>query len=269
MRNKDASRKVLDGDFKRQQGASRGRRLSLGRRLLHAAGITYIIAVHVLLAVLVFKTNFLVLAGKTLGMVPPEEWTTSFLRQVLQQAAEDTDVPPHAVILVGDSLIAELPATAIDRRAVNYGLGGDTTHTLLARLPVLRGIATSRAVVLGVGVNDLKYRPVHQIEQDYARLLTRLSTVRMVLAVPVLPVIESGNAARRRPYLRNTTIAILDRGLSRLCAQQTNCRFLNIRPFVTATDRISLYGNDGWHLSAAGANELARLIRNALSTVSP
>ena len=239
--------------------------LSRRRLLLWGAGAGYVLAIHALLVVLLLKTNFLLLAGKTLGWIPPEEWNTPLYAAILAQAEADAGVADGVVILLGDSIMAQLNAQDIADDAVNFGLGGDTTETLDRRLTVLRSIARSRAVVVGVGVNDLKYRQVEQIVRDYRRVLARLATVPRVFVVSVLPVDPAGQAARERPYLRNQTIEAINHGLRMLCRQQMNCRFLDAGPALAASQS-NVYGIDGWHLSAPGRDVLTGFLRQSLTS---
>src|SRR5260370_10858584 len=137
------------------------------RSLLLAAAL-YVVALHGALAVLVLKTNFLQLVGKTLGWLPPEEWSEQMLRSIIEDADRDRSIRPGAVLLIGDSIIGQLDARLIARNAFNFGVGGSTTRTLLARLRVLRSTDSAAAIVLGVGVGDLRFRQVSEILPDYA-----------------------------------------------------------------------------------------------------
>jgi lysophospholipase L1-like esterase len=242
------------------------RRLTRWWRIgLRSAGAGYVVLLHVLLVVLILKTNFLLLAGKTLGLIPPEEWTLQFYAAILAQAEQDARLPPASVILLGDSIIAELNPQEVADDAVNFGLGGDTTNTLYRRLAVLHSIVRSRVVIVEVGVNDLKYRAIGPIVSDYRKVLGRLAAVPRVVVMSVLPVDPAGQAARERPYLQNQTIETLNRGLHILCRQQMNCHFLDAWPAIAASQS-NIFGSDGWHLSDAGRHVLAGLMRNALTS---
>lgn len=221
---------------------------------------TYLVILHAVLLVLVFKTDFLLLAGKTLGFIPPEEFNGELEAIILKQAEQDLAVPAGQVVLVGDSHIARLDGK-LGAGVVNFGIGGDTTRTLSARLPTIRSIQHSRAVVVEVGVNDLKYRAVDQIIMDYAALFGRLPQSAPVLVLSVPPVDPNGSAARHRPYLRNDRIAALNIGIRRVCAAHPQCRFLDAGPALAGQPAWSA---DGWHLSDAGNQVLADLIRGAL-----
>ncbi len=247
--------------------ATSAMKLKLKLTLLIAGG-AYVIFIHAFLIILVLKTDFLFLAGKTLGWIPPEEWAMSLLFRILEQAEQDVDVPSGAVVLLGDSMIAGLDSRLISSDTVNFGIGGDTTRTLYARLPVLRSLTHSEAVIVGVGVNDLKYRSLEQIAHDYGMLLHRLALQPRVIILSVLPVDEAGEAARSRSYLRNEQIRLLNRLLRGECRKQENCRFLDAWPAFTAADgsapRLGLYDKDGWHLSEEGSRVLAATIRRSL-----
>jgi lysophospholipase L1-like esterase len=162
---------------------------------------------------------------------------------------------------MGDSIAAEVDPLLIATDAVNFGIGGDTTRTLAARLPTLRSVTHGRAVVIEVGVNDLKYRPVDAIERDYDALLAQIGGRLPIVALSVLPVDEAGFAARKRRYLRNNLISELNRAIGNACKQHANCRFVDA--WSAMQDR-SNYGEDGWHLSYAGVHKLAAIIARAL-----
>ncbi len=222
--------------------------------------LTYLIVLHAVLVVLVFKTDFLLLTGKTLGFIPPEEFNSQLQAIILQQAEQDLSLPAGEVVLVGDSHIERLDGK-LGAGAVNFGIGGDTTRTLRARLPTLRSVQLSRAVVVEVGVNDLKYRPVEQIVPDYDALFGRLPASVPVLVLSVPPVDPNGAAARHRAYLRNDRIAALNAGIGQVCAAHPQCRFLDAGPALLARP---CWSADGWHLSEVGDRVLVGLVQDAL-----
>jgi hypothetical protein len=91
------------------------------RVTLLIAGGVYVILIHAILIILVLKTNFLFLSGKTFGWIPPEEWTIPLLLRTLAQAEQDLNVPSGAVVLLGDSMIARLSPKLITPDTVNFG----------------------------------------------------------------------------------------------------------------------------------------------------
>ncbi len=97
------------------------------------------------------------------------EQTVAFHRRM------DDCVPDQAVLFIGDSFIQGLCVTEVAAKSINYGIGGDTTEGLLARLPHYPSLNRARAVVVSVGENDLrKGRTPADINLSYGRILARL-----------------------------------------------------------------------------------------------
>jgi lysophospholipase L1-like esterase len=226
--------------------------------------LLYLVALHAVVLILVVKTNFLPLAGKTLGWLPPEEWSEPLDRAIIEQSAHDRDTPSGALIIVGDSIMEGLKPGLIAPDAVNFGLGGITTRMLMVRWPLLRSIDAARLIVIGVGVNDLKYRTPSEIAADYAKLLALTPRVPKI-AVSVLPVDEQTDAMRRRPYLKNEAIRDLNTRIKLACEARPDCRYLDAWPEMLDSGTHQLrgpyHGGDGWHLSDAGGRALAAEIR--------
>ena len=235
---------------------------------MRLAFTAYVAALHVFLLVLVLKTNFWLLAEKTFGWIPPEEWSDGATQRLLARAREDRKRPPGMLVLLGDSLIQQLDETLVADDAINLGISGNTVHNLLLQLPVLRSIETARAIVLAIGVNDLKYRPVSDVARDYGALLDRLSAASKRIVVSVLPVNERSSTVRSRPYLRNSILQSLNHELRSLCDAHEGCFFLDTWPAMLdesgADLRRELAARDGWHLSQSGNRCLARLLVESL-----
>ncbi len=221
-----------------------------------AAVALYFLALHALVLVLLVKTDFSTRAGKTLGLLPPEEFSEPYYRAVLAQAAQAKTVAPGGWLLLGDSIVAGLDAARVAPGAANFGLAGDTVRTLAARLPTLAVLDGATGIVLGVGVNDLKYRQPSEIGAEYAALLAGLPRVPILALLP-LPVDEAGPAARARPYLRNTRIAAVAEAERTACTARPRCT-----PVVAGAVQ---YGPDGWHLLAAGYQALADDIKESIT----
>ena len=126
------------------------------RRYGHAA-VVYAVLLHVLVGVLVGKTDFLTRVGKRLGLVPPEEKVRRARALGGGAGAPRPADAGAALVVLGDSIAEQIDASRLAGDAVNYGIGGDTVRTLLWRLPVLRSVEHARAIVVNIGVNDLMY----------------------------------------------------------------------------------------------------------------
>lgn len=237
------------------------------RSIRRTALLLYLAMLHAALLILALKTNALPLIGKTLGWLPPEEWTEAWYRAVLEQAARARNDPPGRTVLLGDSMIAGLDAGRVAPEAVNFGLSGDTIPTLRARLPTLQTVATARRLVVGIGVNDLKYRAPLRVAADAAALLAALPAGVGVTLLSPLPVDEAAPAARGRPYLRNAGIRVVADGMRAACAARPGCAFVDAWPAIRrdAGGGGAPFGPDGWHLSAAGDAIVAGLLAAALA----
>lgn len=237
----------------------------LGQAILAA----YLILLHVLVVVLVLKTDFLPNLLKTAGYVPLRpEWDHIDAEILVDQLRLDRSVGTGAALLFGDSIMAGVSAGVAGPDVVNFGIGGDTTRILAARLPLYDSVAQSRAVVLEVGVNDLKYRPIPDAIGLYAAILDRLRDRPRVVAVSMLPLDESTTVVRHRLDLRNAAARTFNHALRGICEGRPNCRYLDVWPAMldpaTGGLRAGYHLGDGWHLSDAGGQEMGRLVAEAL-----
>lgn len=233
--------------------------------------VVYGLAVHVLLYVSVWKTNFIFLAQKTLGLAPPEEHELPLYRAMLAWSERDRSVPDGAVLVLGDSMLQNLDPAQLGPDVRSFALGGSTVHTLGEGLSAIRSLERARVIVLGIGVNDLRYRSPAAIAADYAALLARLPVGTPVITVPILPVDESNPAVQEQRFLSNTRLAALEAALKPVSDARPATRRLDAATFADpdGTLRRALHAGDGWHLSAAGAAELRRLIQAELAALVP
>lgn len=238
------------------------------RSLLRAAALGYVALLHVVIGVLVARTDFLRRAGVRLGLLPRAERTAELSISVVEQARQDQGAAGGALVLLGDSIATQLDAARIAGDAVNYGIGGDTTRTLLWRLPLLRSVESARTVVVIVGVNDLGLRPVPAIAADYRALLAAFPPAAVLVVVSPLPVDEAFVSAYGRPGLGNAALRSINAALRPLCEARPGCRFLDAWPAfwdgAAGNMQRSLHRGDGLHLSPAGSRALEDLIRAAV-----
>lgn len=234
--------------------------------------LLYFLVIHFALLILVFKTNFLVILGKTVGLVPPEEWSISVYEQIIKTSERATHAPNGSVFLLGDSLIVNLGEPTWTRPVVNLGIGGDTVRTLKGRLSTLKTLDAGYLFFLGVGVNDLKYRKTQEILTDYTQLLEHLPEKRPYWLIGIFPVDEHGSAAKARHYLRNANISEFNAHLKELCRKRTNCRYVDPEAnlgFSQQQVNSNDYKADGWHLSNVGAARVNHVLGSLLEQQLP
>jgi len=225
----------------------------------------YIVLLHVLVLVVIVKSDFLLRAAGAVGLVRLCPELTAHYRTMLESHSKiDPHVPDGAVLFVGDSHIQGLCVSAVADRAVNYGISGDTTVGVLGRIDEYASIARARAVVLEVGVNDLRRRPNDRIIANYERIISKIPRDVRVVVSAVLPVDE-----RVTDKYTNRRIDQLNAGLKRLCGQRPNCRFVDVAGRLKgATGNLGseYHTGDGLHLSHSGYRFWIDSLREALET---
>jgi len=237
------------------------------RRRTLAIVATYVALLHVLVFVAVWKSNFILLARKTIGVEPPEERSLDLYQRMVGWAEVDAGVPEGSVLVLGDSIMHGLDTKELAPDAFGFGLGGATIGTLMEGLPLLRSLGSARAIVLGVGVNDLKYRKPSEVAKDHAALLDALPPGVAVVVVSVLPIDERADATPGRSFVSNDEIRSVNGALGELCAGRAGCVFVDVSSTLADEDgrlRREFHAGDGWHLSPAGNAVLAGAIRDAL-----
>lgn len=177
-----------------------------------------------------------------------------------QHLSRDSAVQAGAVVLVGDSIIHNIPnAGARIAGAVNYGIIGDTTAGILARMPQYKSIRKARAVVLEGGVNDLPFGAGfdEQIVANYRSMLKEIPPTVKVIAIGIFPVDEA--TPKARPGW-NARIRAINRSLWEACRALPNCSVEDFGGQLTDSDgnlreRYHAAG-DGIHLNNIAYSEV-------------
>ena len=175
------------------------------------------------------------------------------------------NVPPGAVLFFGDSITQSLCVAAVTQKGVNFGIGNDTTGGLKRRLPLYPAVEASGAVVLEIGVNDLKTVSDTEILGNYRSILSLLPRKVPVILTAIFPVDERAGARRKNAHIES-----LNRNLSEICHEFPNCVFLS-----TTEELKDSAGNlqrryhtgDGIHLNAEGYRLWIKDLRTALSAI--
>jgi len=199
---------------------------------------------------------------------PPEELTETYYARIGRHALSLGQVPPRPLVLIGDSITQGLEAQRLDPNAVNYGINGDTTLGVRQRLflysPVLK---QARAVVLAIGINDLRFRSNQELLANYWAILATLPPVP-VLVSGLLPVEEGamGRVYCLRGY--NQRIQAVNQALQHRLAGQAGRRFVDHTASLDENgdgqlDR-QFHCGDGLHLNARGYDRWAQNLRQHL-----
>jgi len=213
--------------------------------------LAYAVGLHLAVGALVAKTDFVDrLQRRFAGSVSQTEFDNVYHRWAAAFARGDARARPGALVFLGDSIMRDLDTSSIARHTLNLAIPGETTSRLLKRIEEYRSVKTARGVVLGVGINDLFWRPVPEIVGNYREILASVPERVPVLLTAVLPVDE-----RVQPIFRNADIRRLNGALREMCDARPGCRFMDPSPRMiddTGNLRADDHEGDGIHLSNVG-----------------
>lgn len=225
----------------------------------------YFILVHLLVGILLLKTDFISRAQTKLGLARnTDELTAHFHTMLAYHQRMDGNVPEQAVILIGDSITQGLAGAALSPFSVNYGIGWDTTRGVLERLPDYQSLQRAKAIVLAIGINDLKRRNNQKIITNYKAILAQLPHNIPVIVSAVLPVSEAVNEQFKH---NNQRIIALNTRIQSLCAEYATIHYIN-----AGNALIDQHGNlsdqyhigDGLHLNTMGYGVWIKALRKVL-----
>jgi lysophospholipase L1-like esterase len=231
----------------------------LTKRLL----VIYLLLLHLALGFLLLKTNFIEKAKQRLGF-PKSELTQHYHSMVSYQRRMDSHVPENSVIFIGDSVTQSLTVSAVSDKAVNYGIGSDTTAGVLERVPYYQSLRSAKAVVLAIGTNDLKRRGDREIIENYKSTLDILGDDIQIVICAILPVDEK---IERRVGLNNRIQAI-NHSLLTLIREHPSSTFINPGDDLVGQDgnlSSSYHTGDGLHLNAQGNKILIKSLKQTLA----
>lgn len=220
------------------------------RRWLTAAAAAYVLGLHALIGVMLAESNFLKRLERRLGLDSEEEFDQVYWDGVDAARQADSRSRPGSLLFIGDSLIRKLDTSSIADRTLNLSISGETTARLLQRIGDYRSLRTARGLVLGVGVNDLRFRSIPEAVEKFASILARIPQGMPVIVVGVLPVDE-----QVRKKIRSSDTRRLNEGFASLCAQRPRCHFVPPSPQLmdaAGNLRAAAHNGNGLHLSVLG-----------------
>ena len=222
----------------------------------------YLIGIHLLLALVLWKSDFLQRVGFRLGWVsvwPHHE------RMMVYHRWMDPVIPDGSVIFIGDSITQSLPVCAVVPNGVNWGIGGDTTVGVLRRLREYRSLERAQAVVLAIGVNDLPWRSDEAILATWDEILAALPSGTPLLVSAMLPFdsriwkgVGVDGTARRLHLNAEVKSRVAARGgqwvdASSRLEDETGCL------------QLGFHTGDGIHLSPEGYQVWIEALREAIA----
>ncbi len=228
----------------------------------------YLILIHVFLGMVLVKTDIVPRIYKLMGgVIVKDELTRHYfiMRGFHQRISEN--LIPGSVIFIGDSITQGLTVSAVHDRAVNFGIGGDTTFGVIQRLNEYKHLKDSKLIVLAIGVNDLKYRSDNEIIENIVVINEMLPPNLKVLISAILPVDEI--ASEKVNY--NNRISKINSQLLAICTQKENCYFLNASyEMADATGNLNrkYHTGDGVHLNDKGYKIWIKKLRTSILDIT-
>lgn len=193
-----------------------------------------------------------------------DELSSYYYRITEYHRRMDGNIPDGSVLFIGDSITQGLAVAAIADKGVNFGIGSDTSLGVLERIYYYKSIETSHAVVLAIGINDLKRRENKEILQNYESILMSIPNNIPVIFSAVLPIDERIKEDRDG---WNNRIAELNENAKEICDSVENCFFINSGgKLIDFTGNLnnSYHIGDGVHLSSQGYEIWIADIKNTL-----
>jgi lysophospholipase L1-like esterase len=217
------------------------------------------------LLLLLLTVSVSAVAERSPEAMPGEgELTDHFRRMTTYHERMDGNVPEGAVLFIGDSITQGLCVSAICAHGVNYGIGSDTTAGVLERLPLYASIERSAAVVLAIGVNDLRRREDKFILENLRDIIEAVTRHVPVVVSAVLPLDERVEAVGPD---RNARIAALNSSIASLCADYDACVYADASSLLLDAGgslAAAYHVGDGVHPNTAGYDKWISILRKGL-----
>jgi lysophospholipase L1-like esterase len=248
------------GTARRQRG--------LGRPAVRRLTVAYVVGLHLAIGALVAKTDFLTrLNHRLVEAAGATEFDDGYRRWATAFARSDAYARPGALVFLGDSIMRDLDTSSIARHTLNMAIPGETTARLLDRMRTYRSVKTARGVVVGVGVNDLDFRPIPEAVANYRKILSEVPKGTPLMVVAPLPVDE-----RVQTVFRNDDIRHLGGAIAALCGERPECHFVDPSPrLIDDTGNLAAanHDGDGIHLSNVGHDAYWSVINAAVLADMP
>ena len=196
------------------------------------------------------------------GASGADELTAHYYRMVRYHERVDANVEPGSALFFGDSLIQGLNVAAVTPGAINYGIGQDTTEGLKLRISNYDSLQTARVVVLSVGINDVFFRSLDGVIDNYRQIIDSVSGPLVISAV--MPTTKSE---------WNEQSVLVNRELERMASERSETAFVNLWDAVSASETGLLadafHVGDGVHLNEKAASLWIDALRAAIDQVVP
>jgi lysophospholipase L1-like esterase len=243
----------------------RSKRTIMKKRII----LAYSISMTLLLGFVLLECDFVQRVERKLGIAKSQTEITGYFHQRVRDHTKiDVNVLNQSLIFIGDSIMHRLPVSAVASPAVNYGIESDTTVGVLLRLPTYKSIKNARAVVIAIGVNDMKYRSNGKILHNFKEIAKQIPSHVPVIFSAILPV----DLEVRDEWMgiNNDRIRKLNSKLKDITETSENLFFVNAG--TQLTDEMGnladeFHNGDGVHLNPQGNAIWISKLQNAIEII--
>jgi lysophospholipase L1-like esterase len=217
-----------------------------------------------LLIITLVSLVFLLLLKWSRADIAEQKYQFFYRSMMAYTTRQDANTLPSTTIFIGDSHVQGLAAGRLANSALNLGIGGDTSRTLLTRWPYYTSLNSAAQIYIGIGINDL-------LKAEEAQLLANLHAI-IALAPKHTPILLGGllPVAATAQYRKNVNALIgqYNQQLKELSEKYENVEFVDYQSVFSRNDgsaRADLLLNDGLHLNPAGYEVFIQVLAKHLN----
>lgn len=210
----------------------------------------YLIAIHVLIVLLVMKTDAYSILMRFLN-VEHEHFEASiyYKQSIAYHKRQALSIDSHTTVLFGDSMLDGINHSLLGN-AVNFSIGGDKSGTLKDRLTLYPEIGQANTIIFNIGINDLPSQAPLTIASNINQIMHFVAKKNQIW-LGVLPITKM-YAEEHKIDLGN--LHALNKKIEQLCQTQRSCTY-NRPPqkLLTRAGFLSPHHTtDGIHLNKSG-----------------
>lgn len=178
---------------------------------------------------------------------------------------QDANMLDQALVFIGDSQVQGLAVSRLGRHAINLGIGGDTSTTLLERWPNYQSLQNAKLIFVAVGINDLFQSQDENLVNNMASLIAMVPSTTAIYIGAILPLAMTS----KHFSTFDARIKKQNAALQTLSAQYANVYFVDYyADFVEADTKTpsNPFLIDGLHLNPTGYELMITKLKQTLFT---
>jgi lysophospholipase L1-like esterase len=201
-------------------------------------------------------------ALERLGVLQPFQESARYRAILHRHAQENADLAADCLVLLGDSLAEEFPASLAEPRGwAVRGISGDRVRHVLSRIEPSAVRAPCMDVAMLVGSNDLVHdgKPPDQVAGELSDLAGALRIRGKRVVVMTLPPV-SGRFAGANDQIRQVNARLRKLGGDRVRVADLHAALADESGALA-----SIFSRDGLHLSRVGYERWASVLERTLA----